>query len=305
MEGMAKQTVGPTLGRNERSAWKRCAYPAPAESRRRFAWKASALRGLEYLHHTPVTGQPVTVVVPALYHFLPAESVALGWLNDINALNNIRHRIITAAKLTGWDVFTFHTQHNLDSFFDSTITTVRDTWLHEGTLDPDCVAESLRRFRSAYEYHRIHARLVENLVFQSSLMGWLTVHAAGAPLRFHVVGTALMSALVWSGALSFESAVQTAEKTGARWDGSLAAIAEEELGRSQMARSDENLGWLRFNSVRKVIEGHASLSLAACSEDLAQAESPTRPFWFSATAQDEPVFIQTAEDVRAALEAMN
>ena len=50
---------------------------------------------------------------------MPAEGIALGWLNEIDALLAIRHKISAAAKLTGWDVFTFHTQHNLDSFFNS------------------------------------------------------------------------------------------------------------------------------------------------------------------------------------------
>src|SRR5437773_8831062 len=145
MEGL-NQTAGRSLcTTNQQYAWKECTYPAPVASRRRFEWKASALRGLEHLHKMQVSGQPITVVVPALYNFLPAEAVALGWLNDINALNTIRHRIMEAAKLTGWDVFTFHTHHNLDSFFDSNIATVRDTWLREGSLNRNSVAESLRR----------------------------------------------------------------------------------------------------------------------------------------------------------------
>src|SRR5438094_7083216 len=120
MEGNRSQT-GQTGAENRRYAWKERAYPAPISSRRQFQWKASALRSLEHLHRTHVTGQPVTVVVPALYNFMPAEGVALGWLNDINALLAIRQKIVAAAKLTGWDVFTFHTQHNLDSFFNSNI----------------------------------------------------------------------------------------------------------------------------------------------------------------------------------------
>ena len=67
-------------------AWKERAYPAPTSSRRQFQWKASALRSLDHLHAKPVTGRPVTILVPALYNLLPAEGVAAGWLNDIDAL---------------------------------------------------------------------------------------------------------------------------------------------------------------------------------------------------------------------------
>jgi len=112
-------------------------------------------------------------MVPALFNFMPAETLAMGWLNEIDALATIRQRMTCAAKITGWDVFTFHTLHNLDHFFDTTITAVRDTWLKEGNLSPAAVLETKRRFGKPYDYFRIPARLVENLVFQSSLLDWM------------------------------------------------------------------------------------------------------------------------------------
>ena len=104
-------------GENQRYAWKEQTYVVPDPSRKGFQWKASALRGLQRFNKTEVKG-PVTVVVPALYNFMPAEAVALGWLNEIDALGAIRHRIADVTKLTGWDVFTFHTLNfaYLDNF---------------------------------------------------------------------------------------------------------------------------------------------------------------------------------------------
>jgi len=58
----------------------------------------------------------------------------MGWLNEIDALVTIRQRMILCCKNQRWDVFTFHTLHNLDHYFDSTITTVRETWVKEGNL---------------------------------------------------------------------------------------------------------------------------------------------------------------------------
>jgi hypothetical protein len=286
-------------------AWKQRAYPAPTPSRRQFQWKASALRSLDHIQAKPVTGHPVTILVPALYNVMPAEGIALGWLNEIDALLAIRHKISAAAKLTGWDVFTFHTQHNLDSFFNSNIAAVRDTWLREGSLNSTSVFQTLKQFGKAYDYHRLHARMVENLVFQSSLMEWLTARAGDTPMRFHVVGTALMSALVWSGALSFESAVQTTADVGARWDNSLTGLVEDELSRNKTERSADNIGWLRFHRIRQLIEGKATLAIAMSRERLPSVEAPAQPFWFSATAQEEPVLIQTSQDARAAMESMN
>ena len=100
----------------------------------------------------------VSVVVPALYNYMPAEAVALGWLNEIDALGAIRHRILDSTKLTGWDVFTFHTRHNLDPFYASTIAAVRETWLREGTLKPSSIAETVKHYGAAYQYNRISPR---------------------------------------------------------------------------------------------------------------------------------------------------
>src|SRR5215470_9623231 len=171
-------------GYKQDHAWKTRTYPVPAPSRSGFRWKASALRGLDRFAHGTASTHPATVMVPALYNFMPAETLAMGWLNEIDALATIRHRIIAAAKITGWDVFTFHTLHNADRFFDTTITAVRDTWMHEGSLSRAAIREAKRRFGKPYDYHRVHARLVENLVFQSSLLDWVGKYDPNVPLRF-------------------------------------------------------------------------------------------------------------------------
>src|SRR5207249_1858033 len=121
-------------------------YPVPTASRRGFRWKATALRRLQPWMSRTTGVKPVTVVVPALHSILPAETVAMGWLNEIDALGPIHQRISCTAKITGWDVFTFHTLHNLDPFFDTTIAAVRDTWLKEGTLSKEAVLETKRQF---------------------------------------------------------------------------------------------------------------------------------------------------------------
>src|SRR5205823_1216176 len=153
-----------------------------------------------------------------LYNFMPAESLAMGWLNEIDALAAIRHRISCAAEITGWDVFTFHTLHNADHFFDTTIGAVRDTWVNEGSLSRNALRETRRQFGKPYDYHCIHARLIENLVFQSSLLEWVERRGSDVPLRFHVIGTGLLSALVSSGSIAFADAVTAAMKFGSRWD---------------------------------------------------------------------------------------
>ena len=309
VEGYNKQTDRKPVQRQPREnpprALKERTYVVPTPSRTGFQWKASALRNIQRLSKPAVTGHPVTVVVPAVYNFMPAEAIALGWLNEIDALGSIRHRIQDATKLTGWDVFTFHTRHNLDPFYASTISAVRETWLREGTLKANSIRETVKHYGPAYQYNRISPRLVENLVFQSSLMEWLSAHADGAPFRFHVVGTALMSALVWAGAVTFENAVRTALKVGARWDASLAGLAAEELERTGGAFSEENLGWLRFDRVSQILEGRSSVPLGTTGSDLPEVDAPLRPFWFSATAKEEPVLIETARDVRSAMESMD
>ncbi len=244
-------------------------------------------------------------MVPALYNRLPAETVAMGWLNEIDALGAIRHRMSSAARKTGWDVFTFHTQHNLDHFYDTTIAAVRETWAHEGSLSASSMNETKRRFANIYDYHLIEPRLVENLVFQSSLMEWVDHRAEEAPVQFQVVGTALYSALVWSGALSLEAALDSALKVGRRWDKSIQRVAEERATRSVRGTTDDEIGWQRFELVQRIIDGDERLSLAVAREDLPKAEAPSRPFWFCASADEEPLLIETARDVAFAMDALN
>lgn len=284
-------------GYKSEQAWKTRTYPVPVPTRSGFRWKASALRGLNRWSSRTASVRPVTIMVPALYNFMPAENLALGWLNEIDALATIRQRMICAAKITGWDVFTFHTLHNADHYFDTTIGAVRDTWVKEGNLSTAAHHETKRRFGKPYDYHRIHARLIENLVFQSSLLDWVGHRGSGVPLRFHVIGTALLSALVSSGAVSFADAVNSALKFGARWDETLRNLGS--------ARTEDEAGWSRFQQVRRLMEGRSSLSLAVAREDLPKPDAPSRPFWYSATAKDEPVLIKTADDAAAALETLN
>jgi hypothetical protein len=236
-------------------------------------------------------------MVPALFNFMPAEGLALGWLNEISALVAIRQRMICAAKITGWDVFTFHTLHNLDHFFDTTIVAVRDTWLKEGNLSPAAILESKRRFGKPYDYFQIPARLVENLVFQSSLMEWISHRASDVPLRFHVVGTALLSALVSSGSVSFGSAVKSALKFGGRW--------EATLNGTEHSNSGEESGWLRFERMKRLMEGRVVTSLAVPREDKPEISAPSKPFWFSPTLDAEPTLITTSQEAALAFETLN
>jgi hypothetical protein len=272
-------------------------YPVPTPSRRGFRWKAVALRGI-HLWTRSSAAEPATIVVPALYNCMPAENLALGWFNEIDALVAIRQRMICAAKITGWDVFTFHTLHNADHFFDTAIAAVRDTWMKEGNLSSASHIETRRRFGKPYDYHRIHARLIENLVFQSSLLEWLSHRAGETPLQFHVVGTALLSALVSSGSVSFSAGVHSALKFGMRWDEAVQKMASS-------AKSEDDAGWFGFNQVCGLMEGQSSLSLGVVRNDLPKAQTPANPFWFSPTAKDQPRQIATAEEAAAALETMN
>jgi hypothetical protein len=169
--------------------------------------------------------------------------------------------------------------------------------LKEGSLSKDAVAETRRQFSKPYDYHRIPARLVENLVFQSSLLDWMSKHSADVPLRIHVMGTALLSALVSSGAATFESCVRSVLKFGKRWDDTV-------LGLSEAVGQDE-IGWARFEQVRRLIEGRSSLALGVPREDVPPANAPRKPFWYSPTAKEPPVLISTARDAAAALETLN
>lgn len=286
------------VGENKQhQAWKTTTYPVPEPTRSGFRWKASMLRRFGRWSSRRVAATPATIVVPALYNLMPAENLALGWLNEIDALVPIRQRMICAAKITGWDVYTFHTLHNADHYFDTAIGAVGDTWVKEGNLSTRAHYETKRRFGKPYDYHRIHARLIENLVFQSALLDWVGNRATRVPLRFHVIGTALLSALVSSGSISFTCAVNSVLKFGARWD--------ETLQNSGRSRTEDEAGWSQFQQVRRLIEGGSSLSLAVAREDLPAPDAPSRPFWYSATAKDEPVLITTAADAAAALESLN
>src|SRR3989454_1739137 len=277
-------------------AWKRRTYPVPTPSRKGFRWKASALRRLHRFDNGSGSARPATIMVPPLYNFMPAENVAMGWLNEIDALGAIRQRMICAANITGWDIFTFHTLHNRDHYFDTTIAAVRDTWLKEGNLSPAAVLETKKQFSKPYDYFRIPARLVENMVFQSALLDWVSHHAADVPLRFHVVGTALLSALVSSGSVPFDAAVQSALKFGSRW--------EETMAGTTSMTTDET-GWSRFERLRGLMEGRSVTALGVPREDLPQADAPSKSFWYSPTVKDEPVLITTARDASAALETLN
>ena len=77
------------------------------------------------------------------------------------------------------------------------------------------------------------------------------------PLRLHVIGTALLSALVSSGSISFDRAVDSALKFGTRWDESL---------RSQVnAETEDEIGWARFEQVSRT-DGRPFFTVARCRE---------------------------------------
>ena len=290
-------------------AWKAQNYPVPAPTRRGLRFKASALRRLHRWHGTSVSGHPATVMVPALYNMMPAENVALGWLNEVDSLVPIRQHMASASKITGWDVFTFHTMHNADHYFDTAIVAMRDTWVKEGTLSPKSILEAKRRFGKAYSYHNIQARLVENLVFQSSLMDWIGHHASDVPLRFHVIGTALLPALVSARSITFEAAVQSAMKFGTRWNEtvrkSCAGRGEAQARQRAASSTDDEIGWNAFHQVRRLVEGRGLLSMGVSRGDLPTTDAPARPFWYSPTASDEPTLITTAQEATTALQTLN
>jgi hypothetical protein len=288
-----------------RCAWKERTYPVPNHGARGFRWKASALRGLHRWIQGRRRPEPATIMVPALYNRLPAETFALGWLNEIDSLQSIRHRMIATAKKTGWDVFTFHTQHNLDHFYDTTISAVRETWSREGSLNIATVNETKKRFGNIYDYHRVQPRLVENLVFQSSLMEWTARRAEDNPIQFHAIGTALYSALIWSGAVSFDAAVDSAIRVGARWDRAIQAMAEERARKSMRGKTEHEIGWQRFELIQRVVDSSEDISLAVAREDLPKVEAPSRPFWFSARDGEDPTLIETSRDAALALESLN
>ena len=255
------------------------------------------LRNLRGWNGTAVTSHPATIMVPALYNLMPAECIALGWLNEIDTLVSIRQRITAAARITGWDVFTFHTLHNVDRFYDTTIAAVRETWIKEGSLSNAVVQKTKRQFGNAYDYHRIPARLIENLVFQASLLDWVGKQSAEITLQLQVTGTALLSALVSTNSISFKAAVESAMKFGNRWDETLRGQAN--------TKTDEEIGWFEFRQVRRLLEGRASMSMGVSHEDLPVPDAPARPFWYTPTLNGEPMLITTAQEAANALETMN
>ncbi len=112
-----------------------------------------------------------------------------------------------------------------------------------------------------------------------------------------MIGTALLSALVSSGSISFDRAVDSTLKFGSRWDESL---------RSQVnAGTEDEVGWARFEQVLRTMEGRSSLSLGVAKRDLPAPGAPIRPFWYSPTVNDEPVLIGTSAEAASALETMN
>jgi hypothetical protein len=286
--------VGPN---KQGQAWKPRAYPVPTASSRGYRWKASMLRNLRGFNNTAVTSHPATIMVPALYNCMPAECVALGWLNEIDTLVSIRHQMTAAAKITGWDVFTFHTLHNVDRFYDTTIAAVRDTWVKEGSLSNSAVQKAKRQFAHPYDYHRIPARLVENLVFQSSLLDWVGRQSADITLHLQVTGTALLSALVSTNSISFNAAVESAMKFGNRWDETLRGQAN--------SKTDEEIGWFEFRQIRRLMEGRISMSMGVSREDLPVPDAPSRPFWYTPTLNGEAMLITTAQEAANALETLN
>ena len=215
----------------------------------------------------------------------------MGWLNEIDALHSIRQRIVAAARKTGWDVYTFHTQHNLDSYYDTNIGAVSDTLSHEGSLSKTGVAETKRRFGSMFAYHRIEPRLIENLVFQASLVECVAARAEETPIQFYAVGTAVYSALIRAGALTFDAALDSLLRVGARWDNAVAAISSKDRE--------------RFEIVQRILEGRERMSVPVTGDDLPKVEAPSQPFWFSASAEEEPVLVETARDAALALESLN
>jgi hypothetical protein len=173
---------------------------------------------------------------------------------------------------------------------------MRDTWVKEGTLSTAAIRETKRLFGRPYDYHRVHARLVENLVFQSSLLDWIAVRASDVQLRLHVVGTALLSALVSTGSVSFTAAVESAVKFGSKWDQTLRDMVD--------VQTDE-IERVGFARIRRLLEGRASFSLGVSRSELPSTDAPAQPFWYSPAAAAEPTLITTAQEAANALETLN
>jgi hypothetical protein len=278
------------IPKNEQ-AWKKRAYPVPKPTRRGLRMRAALLRTIHRWKGEVPAPHPATIMVPALHNLMPAESVALGWLNEIEVLKSLKQRMAAAARITGWDAFTFHTAHNADAFFNTTIDAVRDTWVNEGILTSAAVRESRRRFPKPCHYHCIEARLVENLIFQSSFINWIECQAADLPLRIHIVGTSLLSALTAAGSITFDEAVECAMKFGRRSD--------------QTLNEGGDSGWPQVRRIRLLIEGKNALSLPVAVQDLPKPEAPAHPFVYSPAFGAEPILITTAQEAWNALQTMD
>lgn len=286
--------------------WKKQTYPVPSPSKKGFYLKAVTLRQLGRWTQPMGMRRSVTIVVPALWNYLPAEGVALGWLNDIETRRAFRHRMMEATKIAGWDLFTFHTLHNRDPYYDSAVEALRETWLREGTLSRKAVQETRRRFGRPYDYHRMEPKLVENLVMQSAILEWMTSEAASAPIRFHFVGTALLSALAWSGALRFSDAVGAAIRIGEHWEQTVREAAVAEETRTVGGDNERVAGWIQFLLVKQLIQGRSSISVSACPVEMPEPNRKLeRSFWYSAGAHDTPVRIETSQEALEALGTLN
>jgi hypothetical protein len=139
-------------------------------------------------------------------------------------------------------------------------------------------------------------------------MDWLNRRAESLPLRYHVIGTGLLSALVSTGALPFGSAVEIALSIGSEWDASLQWMAETKASQRSSNPTESEVGWIRFEEIRRLVEGQSKLSVDVLPDYLPSQDSidpPARPFWYSPDANSQPVLIQTAKDAAKALETLN
>jgi hypothetical protein len=116
-------------------------------------------------------------------------------------------------------------------------------------------------------------------------------------VRTHVIGTALLSALVAGGSISFGAAVESAMNFGSRWDETLRGMAG--------GKTEDETSWFEFRQIQQLMEGRSSLSMGVSSGELPVPDAPARPFWYSATVSSEPTLITTAQEAANALETLN
>lgn len=299
-----KDSLG-RMSNHQRYTWKTRAYPVSSSGRRGFQWRAATLRSLEAITRRPSLANPATIVVPALWNLTPGEGVAAGWFRELEALRPLRMRIVQASRHTGWDVFTFHTLHNPDPFFNSTIETLRDTWIRERSLSQRAVERAQRDYGRPWDYACIRARLVESLVFQTAQLDWIQAKTVAASLQTHFIGTALFSALAWSAAVSFDAAVDLAETIGGAWDRELNTFAQEELQLRGIPCSDEALGGARQQAVLRLIKHGRPFPVTRPVLEALRIQNPGHPFLYSALPHQRPVMLKTSEEIRAAIEALD